>query len=261
MKSTATKELTCGSVEVSGAGVVLDDSGPPEYQNACNLEVGGVTPLTSIDYPGELAAVIFCQGCPWRCGYCQNGHLLPRDQASGIDWTEVIEFLHKRRGLLDAVVFSGGEPTLQKDLPAAIRQVKQMGFKVGLHTAGCYPERLQKVLHSVDWVGLDIKGLPGQYPEITGTPGSGLRSSESLDALLASGVDYEVRTTPVPGTSEAQLLELARVLKTRGVEHYTLQTCRTRDTLDPELSNAPVTPLSQQLFEDLRQLMPGAVFR
>jgi pyruvate formate lyase activating enzyme len=227
----------------------------------CGLEVGGITPLTSIDYPGELAAVIFCQGCPWRCGYCQNGHLLPRGPATGIDWSEVMGFLFKRIGLLDAVVFSGGEPTLQKALPEAIRQVKQMGFKVGLHTAGCYPERLKQVLHLLDWVGLDIKGLPDQYPAITQASGSGQQAWASLDAIQASGVDYEVRTTRMPGTSEDSILKLSGVLSERGVQNYALQTCRTHDTLDPELRNTLATPASQRLIEGLQQLIPGVVLR
>ncbi len=226
-----------------------------------SLKVGGITPLTSIDYPGELAAVIFCQGCPWRCGYCQNSHLLPRKQTSGIDWSEILDFLTKRKGLLDAVVFSGGEPTLQKNLPEAIRQVKQMGFKAGLHTAGCYPEQLKQILHLVDWVGLDIKGLPHQYPAITQTPGSGKKAWESLKIIQASGVDYEVRTTRMPGASDKQILDLSMVLRKKGVQQYTLQTCRTNNTLDPELKNTPTCPPSQQLVKKLKQQSPHFTHR
>jgi len=233
----------------------------PQHRNPCELKVGGITPLTSIDYPGELAAVIFCQGCPWRCRYCQNGHLLSRSEADGVDWQEVLDFLARRRGLLDAVIFSGGEPTLQKALPEAIEQVKQLGFKIGLHTAGCYPEKLKQVLHLVDWVGMDIKGLPDQYPAITQISGSGERAWESLEAIQASGVDYEVRTTRMPGTSDIQLLNLSRVLSERGVKQYALQTCRTQDTLDPELKNTLVPPSSRRLLEDLQQLIPGVVLR
>ena len=225
------------------------------------LNVGGLTPLTSIDYPGELAAVVFCQGCPWRCRYCQNGHLLPSGQAAGIDWAGVIDFLYKRRGLLDAVVFSGGEPTLQRALPQAIRQVKQLGFKVGLHTAGCYPERLKLVLPLVDWVGMDIKALPAQYPSITRTAGSGERAWESLDAIQASGVDYEVRTTRMPGTPDALILALSKILGERGVEHYALQACRTRETLDPGLKNIMYAPPGAQLVDDLQRQFPGLVLR
>jgi len=227
----------------------------------CSLQVGGITPLTSIDYPGELAAVIFCQGCPWRCGYCQNSHLLPRNQEPGVDWSEVLDFLHKRRGLLDAVVFSGGEPTLQTHLPKAIEQIKQMGFKIGLHTAGCYPEKLEPILQLVDWVGLDIKGLPDQYEAITLTPGSGQRAWQSLELIQASNVACEVRTTPMPGTPDTQLLRLSRALQEKGVRQYALQTCRTEDTLDPELKDTHPSHPSQQFVEQLQQHIPGSVLR
>lgn len=92
------------------------------------LIIGGLTPFTTIDFPGKLAAVIFCQGCPWRCGYCHNRHLLDAGQPGTVPWHEVIRFLEQRRGLLDAVVFSGGEPTLQTRLPDAVAAVRRMGF-------------------------------------------------------------------------------------------------------------------------------------
>jgi len=96
------------------------------------VEVGGLTPLTTIDYPGELAAVLFLQGCPWRCGYCHNQELMTRHGRNTIPWCLVMRMLEQRIGLLDAVVFSGGEPTLQANLGEAIRQVKSLGFKIGL---------------------------------------------------------------------------------------------------------------------------------
>lgn len=200
------------------------------------LQVGGITPLTSIDFPGELAAVIFCQGCPWRCRYCHNGHMLPRKATGLIPWDEALHFLHKRRGLLDAVVFSGGEPTLQTTLPDAMREVKQLGFKIGLHTAGCYPKRLREVLPLCDWVGLDIKALPEDYPVITQIPRSGEKAWESLEILLASGVDHQIRTTPMPGTSSSRLQLLSNTLRLKGVPEHVLQECRTQHSLDPTLS-------------------------
>jgi pyruvate formate lyase activating enzyme len=204
------------------------------------LQTGGLVPLTTIDYPGELAAVVFCQGCPWRCRYCQNGHLLARDASTGIVWTEVLGFLRRRRGLLDAVVFSGGEPTLQAALADAMAQIRDLGFKVGLHTAGCYPERLAAVLPLVDWVGLDIKALPEDYPALTGVPGSGQRAWESLQRLVASGVAHEVRVTvhqrllPPPA-----LQRLIARLREIGVAEVALQGCRSGQMLDPSLGANP----------------------
>ncbi|MCU7809345.1 MAG: anaerobic ribonucleoside-triphosphate reductase activating protein, partial [Candidatus Thiodiazotropha sp. (ex Semelilucina semeliformis)] len=98
------------------------------------LKVGGLVPMTTVDYPGCLSAVIFCQGCPLRCRYCHNSDLLPREAEATIPWREILDFLKRRQGLLDAVVFSGGEPTQQRALPDAIAEVSAMGFKIGLHT-------------------------------------------------------------------------------------------------------------------------------
>lgn len=200
------------------------------------LQVGGVTPLTTIDYPGELAAVVFCQGCPWRCRYCQNAHLLPRSFRSEIAWQDVLDLLQRRQGLLDAVVFSGGEPTLQRGLPSAVRQVREMGFKVGLHTAGCYPERLDEILPSIDWVGLDIKTLPEDYPALTGVRGSGESALESLDYLVESGVAHEVRVTVHDALLPADKLQrLVDLLAEHGAAEVVLQRCRTQQLLDPDL--------------------------
>jgi len=202
------------------------------------LQVGGVTPLTTIDFPGELAAVVFCQGCPWRCRYCQNTHLLQRSFCCEIRWRDVTGLLQRRVGLLDAVVFSGGEPTLQRGLPDAVSEVRAMGFKVGLHTAGCYPERLDELLPAVDWVGLDIKALPEDYPELTGVRGSGERALESLAYLVESGIAHEVRVTVhdalLPPDKLRRLMDL---LADHGADEVMLQRCRTQHVLDPSLGD------------------------
>jgi pyruvate formate lyase activating enzyme len=170
--------------------------------------------------------VVFCQGCPWRCGYCHNPHLISRESDIGMDWSTVKNFLARRQGLLDAVVFSGGEPTLY-DLGPAIREVRRLGFKVGLHTGGCYPERLRPLLPLLDWVGMDFKALPRDYVGVTGVPGSGDKALESLELLLASGVPNEIRTTvhPLLHTAES-LRELAETLAGLGVRNYVLQQFR-----------------------------------
>lgn len=208
------------------------------------IEVGGLTPLTTIDYPGELAAVIFMQGCPWRCRYCQNGGLLDRKTSHPLPWQEVIEFLSTRQGLLDAVVFSGGEPTLQKGLIRAIKQVKKMGFKIGLHTAGIYPERLSELLPLIDWVGLDIKAPDKDYQSITGVKGSGIRAWQSAQIVIQSNVPHEFRTTLHPDIiNNEQIDRLIHDLKKLGAENFALQSCLTENCLDASLSSK-----SHQLF-------------
>lgn len=191
------------------------------------LRVGGLTPLTTIDFPGRLAAVVFCQGCPWRCGYCHNPQLIPADAPPALRWDEVLAFLERRRGLLDGVVFSGGEPTLQAALPDALRAVRALGFETALHSAGMYPERLAAVLPLLDWVGLDVKAPAEHYDAVTATPGGAGRVSQSLDLLLASGVDHECRTTWHPGLfGREELDRLGAGLKRRGVRRWQVQPCR-----------------------------------
>lgn len=207
-------------------------SNPP----SATLRLGGLTPLTTVDFPGELAAVLYCQGCPWRCRYCHNGHLLRPTPGGGLDWSDVRAFLHARQGLLDGVIISGGEPTAQAALPGSIREIRDLGFKVGLHTGGAYPARFGALLPLLDWVGLDIKALPEDYPLVTGVPGSGARAWRSLDYLLASDCDHEVRTTPLPGLDDAAYLHrLMARLAAAGVRNYALQQCRAGDLLDPTL--------------------------
>jgi pyruvate formate lyase activating enzyme len=158
------------------------------------LRVGGLTPLSAGDYPDKLAAVVFCQGCAWRCDYCHNRHLVPTKGETEWPWPRVQSFLEKRRGLLDAVVFSGGEPTMQPSLARAMVEVKALGYLVGLHTAGIVPKRLKAVLPLVDWVGMDVKGSWQEHAAITGVPGSGARARESYELILASGVACEFHT-------------------------------------------------------------------
>jgi pyruvate formate lyase activating enzyme len=192
-----------------------------------SLRVGGLVPLSATDYPDHLSAIVFCQGCPWRCTYCHNPHLLPRRGTSEIAWDDVMAFLERRRGLLDAVVFSGGEPTLQPALIDAARVVKSLGYKVGLHTAGMHPARLAAVLPLLDWIGMDIKTEFSRYVSVTGVPGSGERARRSMELILASGVAHEFRTTVHPGLLSAGTLErLADELARLGVRRYVLQEFR-----------------------------------
>lgn len=212
------------------------------------LRVGGLTPLSSSDWPGMLSAVVFSQGCPWRCRYCHNPDLIPSQSENELAWEDVMEFLHRRLGLLDAVVFSGGEPTLQAALPDAMREVRELGFKIGLHTGGMYPKRLASVLPVVDWVGLDVKAPFEDYSRITGVKGSGEPVRQSLELLLASGVDHEVRTTVHPAQLRDQdVINLAHDLAASGVKHYAIQAFRSEGCRDEELCmlHMRTTPLHE----------------
>lgn len=201
-----------------------------------HLAVAGVVPLSSVDWPNKLCATVFLQGCPWRCPYCQNYEILDSKAPGRVSWDYVQALLERRRGLLDGVVFSGGEALRQEALPAAMAQVRELGFEVGLHSAGAYPRRFAEVLEYTDWVGLDIKALPEDYRAAAGCD-AGAKAYECLDLLLAAaaerGTAYEVRTTVYPhGPAAERFEELVAELRRRGVEHFALQEARTAGT-DP----------------------------
>ena len=226
------------------------------------LRVGGLVPLTTLDFPDHLACVLFCQGCAWRCGYCHNPQLISACGTDEKSWDEIIAFLRQRIGLLDAVVFSGGEPTLQLALPEAIRDVRAMGFKVGLHSAGIKPKLFHQVLPLVDWVGFDVKALADQSHLISGVDGSGEANWRSLGHLLESGVAYECRTTVHWHLLDAEhLWRLATRLRELGVERYVVQCVRTARMLDDSLPERAAPADQPALWERIGALFPSFTVR
>jgi pyruvate formate lyase activating enzyme len=226
------------------------------------LRVGGMVPLTSLDYPGRLACVLFCQGCAWRCRYCHNPGLIVARGEQEKPWPEILDFLKRRQGLLEAVVFSGGEPTLQAALPAAIKQARELGFLIGLHSAGIRPQALAKVLPLVDWVGFDVKALSEDTQLITGVSGSGAANWRSLELLLASGVAYECRTTVHWHLIDCEKLwTLAQRLRAAGVEHYVIQRVRTAVMWEQGMPDIPAPLHQQQLWQRLDELFPHFTLR
>lgn len=192
------------------------------------LVIGGVETFSTVDFPGKLAAVVFMQGCPWRCPFCYNSALQEIGRQSGFLWPKFVEFLQKRRGVLDAVVFSGGEPLVQDGLAAAMDEVRALGFEIGLHTGGYRPQHLQKILPRVDWVGFDIKApfAKERYGSVTG-PDHLHNVLQSLDMLIASGRDFECRTTCDPRLLNIEdIYTMADELKKKGVKKYFLQKYR-----------------------------------
>ena len=229
------------------------------------LHLGGFIPLTTLDYPDHLSAVVFCQGCEWRCDYCHNPELLAKKPKKNTEisyqWDDILHFLQHRQGLLDAVVFSGGEPLFQTGLAAAIEDVKKLGFQVALHTAGTNPQQLAQLLPHLDWVGLDIKALAIEYSALTHHTESGQQAWQSLQILLDSGINYEVRTTVHPAffTPES-LLTLAQQLAKKGVEHYVVQTATTDTCLNARLRHS-VRINRQQIEASLHALFPHFIWR
>ena len=222
------------------------------------IDIGGLLPLSTTDYPGGVpAAVVFLQGCPWRCAYCHNPSLQPRHLASTLPWSRVEHFLEKRRGQLHAVVLSGGEPTLHAALGLVVDRVRDLGYKVGLHTAGIYPRRLDSVLPRLDWVGFDVKARFDDYARVTGRSIGGDAADESLQLLLDAGVDHEVRLTWHPGLfAPDALLEIANGLARRGVRNFALQEFSAGGCQNPDLIGQPMQPLPPDVLEAIERLFP-----
>ena len=187
--------------------------------------IGGFVPFSTVDWPGKLAAVVFIAGWPWSCHYCHNPHLQPRGTTQS--WESILQILEKRVGLLDGVVFSGGEPFNDPLCTQLIHQTKELGFKVAVHTAGIYPLRLLEALPSLDWVGLDIKTTPQGYTALTGRQKSAEPVQQCLEALIAWAGAFECRTTWHPAwLTETALLDLAQSLAAQGVRKYAVQRSR-----------------------------------
>lgn len=194
------------------------------------LPVAGLTPLTTVDWPERLAATVFTRGCPWACPYCHNRDLQATDGDS-YDWERVLGFLNTRRGLLDGVVVTGGEPCLHPGLPDALAEIRALGFGTALHTGGAFPDRLATLLEAglVDWIGLDYKAPFDDYPLVTGENGSGERARRSLELVAASGVDFELRTTVWPQLlTHERIWTMAHELRSVGTPRWVLQACLER---------------------------------
>lgn len=215
----------------------------PRIASAHELNIAGVAAFSTVDWPDMLAATVFLQGCPWSCFYCHNPALIDPRADGAIVWSDVVDLLCDRIGLLDAVVFSGGEPTLQRALVPAMDMARALGFRVGLHTAGAYPGLLAQVLPHVDWVGLDIKALPDDYTVVTGASPSGGHAWRSLELVLGNRMlraatdrplEVEVRTTVHPAAiDDTRLRELGCRLADAGVDAWAVQRFRETGTRHP----------------------------
>jgi pyruvate formate lyase activating enzyme len=222
------------------------------------VAVGGLTPFTSLDFPGRLAAVVHLQFCPLACPYCHAPHLRPKRPGT-LAWAEVLGWLERRRGLLDAVVFSGGEPTAQPGLFSALSATKALGFLTGLATSGLYPRRLAEVFPVLDWIGLDWKAPPANTRRAVGRAGLSPRFVAALAMVRASGIPHEIRTTYHPEVfSPEDLQDMARVLAAHGVQAWVIQEFSPQGVADAALREAA---LPSDLLAELRRILPGVRVR
>lgn len=165
------------------------------------MKLCGLNKTTLLDYPGKVAATIFLDSCNFRCPFCHNRSLVLEPAAApSISTEELLAFLQKRRGILEGVCVSGGEPTLHADLPALLKQIRSLGYAIKLDTNGSRPEVIRS-LHQqglIDMVAMDIKAAPEHYPVVCGVPFPELSSiRETVEYLMNADMEYEFRTTVV----------------------------------------------------------------
>jgi len=216
------------------------------------VNIKGIHKTSFVDFPGKISAVLFTGGCNLECGYCHNPALARNDQnLEVISGKDALEFLSRRKGLIDAVTLSGGEPTLQKDIQDFIESVKKIPLLVKLDTNGLKPEVVNLLLKKdlLDYVALDVKTSPAKYNTLTHREVDFSLIVKTLDSLRESGIDYEVRTTCVPGFCDEQdLREIGNAIG--HVRRYVLQQfVSSVDMLDNSMRN--IDPYPSRYLEKL----------
>jgi len=214
---------------------------------------GGLQRFSLIDYPGELAAIVFTVGCNFRCPYCHNPELV-NGTAEKIPESDVLSFLSKRQGKLTAVSVTGGEPTLHgKELLSFIKMVKDLGYKVKIDTNGTNPELLEILIKEkfIDYIAMDIKAPLDKYSEIVRAKVDIFLIKKSIDLILNGEVPYEFRTTVLKGMlGENDIKEILKIIK--GARLYCIQNFISTKTLDPSFLNK--RGLSKKELEKLAML-------
>jgi pyruvate formate lyase activating enzyme len=223
------------------------------------MKIGGWQRVSLVDYPGKICAILFAQGCNFRCPYCHNPELvLPAAFGACVDEATLFAFLEKRKGIVDAVTVTGGEPTLQSDLAKLIGRVKALGYLVKLDTNGSRPAVLKGLIDGgqLDYVAMDIKGPLERYGEITGVPVVAEDIGKSIDLIVKSGLPHEFRTTLVDGMfSTGDFEKIGRLI--RNASRYVLQRFIASKPLDPAFLERTAPP--DEMLATLKRSLEGDV--
>ena len=203
------------------------------------IQIGGLEKVSLLDYPGKISTIIFTYGCNLRCEYCHNPELVVKELNKEllINTDEIIGYLRRRKGKIDAVVITGGEPLIYDDIAFLIRKIRDLGLLVKLDTNGFFPEKLQRLidLHLLDYIAMDIKYSDKEYLKRTTDKNSLDKVIKSIKIIMNSGVDYEFRTTYVKGIHKIKDSEsIAKLI--RDSKKYYIQNFRPGKTLNPTLS-------------------------
>ncbi len=227
------------------------------------MKIAGFQKLSFIDYPGIICSIVFTQGCLFRCPYCHNPELVDVKKEGVIPEDEVLDFLHSKKGFIDGVSITGGEPTFQKDLPEFIKKIKSLGFLVKLDTSGVYPDMVQKILDSslLDYIAMDIKNTWEKYGGVVQVKNATAieNCKKTFMIIQDSGLDHEFRTTVFPQVhTKDDFFKIAGYLKDG--EKYYIQNIRYNKTLDPKINKKAQFDVSA-ITEDLQKMYPRAIIQ
>ncbi len=225
------------------------------------MNISGLQKMTLLDFPGKMAAIVFTQGCNYRCPFCQNSSLLTLNEAL-LSTEEVLEYLNLRKNMLDGVVISGGEPTLQKGLKDFIKMCKMLNLDVKLDTNGTNPEVLEDLIneHLIDYIAMDIKNTYDDYEKIAGIKKVDTKKiKRSIELIKSSGINHEFRTTIVKGFHDIDEIEkIASYVE--GSKYFVQNFENSEGVIDKSLEG--FTPKELKEIDDkLRKKFPNARVR
>ncbi len=229
------------------------------------MNIGGLQKVSLIDYPGKISAIIFTQGCNFRCPYCHNPQLVdPKLYRPCLFSKDILDFLAHRRGKLDAVTITGGEPTLQEDLIPLIQKIRKMGFAVKLDSNGSRPDVLAHLLKDklLDFIALDIKAPLDKYSQVVKVQMDTGAIAQSVRLVIQSKIPQEFRTTVVKSMlTQKDILAIAKEIA--GAKRYALQRFQPAQTLDPEFAGEQLFPEEEllKLKKQLEKMFPLVLIR
>ena len=228
------------------------------------MHIAAIQKTTLLDFPGKIACTVFLPGCNLRCPFCHNSGLVLPEEISPeyISIQSLLEFLKKRRGILDGVCITGGEPTIHKDLPQLISQIRNLGFAIKLDTNGTSPQVLQELIDRklIDYAAMDIKNAPDQYQDICGGMDVIAQVHQSVQILMTGAVDFEFRTTVCHPYHTVQSMEaIGRWLQ--GEEKYFLQGFVDSGHLIGQNSSAFTDKEMKEILETVKQFIPHTQLR
>lgn len=220
------------------------------------LKIGGLEKVSLLDYPGKVSSVLFTYGCNLRCPFCHNPELVihPLGKDVKLKEDEVLDYLQERKGLIDAVVITGGEPLIYKDIDLFIEKIKKMGFLVKLDTNGFFPKELKELLKKdlLDYIAMDVKWAEDSYVEFSKDKKAVEKVKESIKIIMSSGIDYEFRATFVKGIHDIEDGEKITSMIPNAMKYY-IQNFRSGKTIDETLDTS-----NSFTEKELKEILRGA---